>query len=103
MDKIDWEKRSKTLAKDNIELITDNASLKIENKELTKQCNIPSVMQWVDCKEELPNHEEIILVHTYTGIDIYQFLDDQFYHYENGYVQNDVVTHWMHLPKPPCA
>ena len=28
---------------------------------------------------------------------------EEFYHYENGYVQNGIVTHWMPLPKPPCA
>lgn len=72
-------------------------------KEQTELLGINVVMQWVACDKRLPEHEEIVLVYTYTGIDIYQFLDNQFYHYENGYVQNNVVTHWMPLPKPPCA
>ena len=58
-------------------------------------------MEWINVKDRLPEHEEIILVYTYTGIDIFQFLENQFYHYENGYVQNDVVTHWQPLPNPP--
>lgn len=58
-------------------------------------------MEWIEVKNKLPEHEEIVLVYTYIGIDIYQLLDNQFYHYEHGYVQNDVVTHWMPLPKPP--
>jgi hypothetical protein len=72
-------------------------------KEQAELFGINVVMQWVACDKRLPEHEEIVLVYTYTGIDIYQFLDNQFYHYENGYVQNNVVTHWMPLPKPPCA
>jgi hypothetical protein len=72
-------------------------------KEQAELLGINVVMQWVACDKRLPEHEEIVLVYTYTGIDIYQFLDNQFYHYENGYVQNNVVTHWMPLPKPPCA
>ena len=72
-------------------------------KEQAELLGINVVMQWVACDKQLPEQEEIVLVYTYTGIDIYQFLDNQFYHYENGYVQNNVVTHWMPLPKPPCA
>ena len=72
-------------------------------KEQAELLGINVVMQWVACDKRLPEDEEIVLVYTYTGIDIYQFLDNQFYHYENGYVQNNVVTHWMPLPKPPCA
>jgi len=72
-------------------------------KKQKQQLPINGVMHWVACDKRLPDHEEIVLVYTYTGIDIFQFLDDQFYHYENGYVQNGVVTHWMPLPKPPCA
>tara|TARA_R110001606_G_scaffold366696_1_gene521942 strand:+ start:254 stop:490 length:237 start_codon:yes stop_codon:yes gene_type:complete len=72
-------------------------------KEQAELLGINVVMQWVACDNRLPEDEEIVLVYTYTGIDIYQFLDNQFYHYENGYVQNNVVTHWMPLPKPPCA
>jgi len=37
MKKIDYKKRSESLAKDNIKIITDNVSLKIKNKELIKQ------------------------------------------------------------------
>ncbi len=87
------------MKKGNSKLLIRN----IRKMEETKQCSIQNVMQWVACAEQLPSHEEIVLVYTYSGMDIYQFLDDQFYHYENGYVQNGVVTHWMPLPKPPCA
>ena len=45
MDKIDWKKRAETLVKDNIELITDNASLKVENKELKEQLALTGVVQ----------------------------------------------------------
>jgi len=37
MKKIDYKKRAESLAKNNIELITDNASLKVENKQLKEQ------------------------------------------------------------------
>jgi len=45
MDKIDWEKRADSLAKDNIKVITDNASLKVENKELKEQLALTGVVR----------------------------------------------------------
>ena len=58
-------------------------------------------MEWIAVKDKLPENQEIILTYTYTGIDILQYLDDTFYHYDNGYIQEDVITHWMPLPKEP--
>ena len=43
MKKIDWKKRAESLAKDNIKLITDNASLKVENKQLKEQLALTGV------------------------------------------------------------
>ena len=40
MGNIDWKQRSEYLANDNIELITDNVSLKLENKELKEQMGL---------------------------------------------------------------
>lgn len=58
-------------------------------------------MKWKLVKNEKPSHIEIILTYTLTGIEILQYLDGQFYHYEKGFIQSDVITHWMPLPKPP--
>ena len=43
MNKIDYKKRAKELADDNIKLITDNVFLKLENKELTEQLRLCGV------------------------------------------------------------
>lgn len=74
-----------------------------------KQLTIPVVMQWVAIDKQEPPFDKKILTwnenepdepsrtDTFTAIEhnskgkLYKWL-------ENGY-----PTHWMHLPKPPCA
>jgi len=57
MEKIDWKKRAESLAKDNIKVITDNVSLKVENKQLKEQlatnggcpkCAYPEIVSSID-------------------------------------------------------
>lgn len=43
MKEIDYKQRAMDLAKDNIKVVTDNASLKVENKALKEQLRLGGV------------------------------------------------------------
>ena len=72
-------------------------------KKTTKQCDIPVVMHWVVCKEELPKKEGNYLIN-WDGLVLEAefYKEDKIWISEEGLLYEN-VTHWMYLPKPPCA
>jgi len=75
----------------------------IEDVILVQNLTIPVVMDWVACKDRLPTKECSYIVN-WDGI----ILEAQFYCKEQMWGDYEVsiyknVTHWMELPKPPCA
>lgn len=75
----------------------------ITNLDKQKQCGIHVVMQWVVCKEELPKEDGDYLINwDGTVIEAGYYVDQNLWHdYTVG--KYEKVTHWMRLPKPPCA
>ena len=58
MKNIDYKKRAEELAKDNIKLMDINSSLKLENKDLTKQLRIGGIIERFSSKnlQKLQKH-----------------------------------------------
>jgi len=72
-------------------------------EEAEKQCDIHVVMQWVVCKEELPKEDGDYLINwDGTVIEAGYYVEQNIWHDYTVSEYKD-VTHWMHLPKPPCA
>lgn len=72
---------------------------KLELKQ--KKLNISGVMHWVACKDALPPKYENVIIRNENNIVSTDQISD------NGWVYEELcglkVTHWMHLPKPPCV
>ena len=65
------------------------------------QSNIGAVMHWVAVAEKLPKDKQYVIV-----TNGKQVIMAQYYKYSQKFVLADkelFVTHWMELPKPPCA
>jgi len=65
------------------------------------QSSIDAVMQWVAVTERLPKDKQYVIV-----TNGKQVIMAQYYKYSQKFVLADkeiFVTHWMELPKPPCA
>lgn len=65
------------------------------------QSNIGTVMHWVAVIEKLPKDKQYVIV-----TNGKQVIMAQYYQYSQKFVLADkelFVTHWMELPKPPCA
>jgi hypothetical protein len=75
----------------------------MSRKVTEKQCVIHVVMHWVVCKEELPKKEGNYLIN-WDGVVLEAefYKEDKIWISEEGMLYEN-VTHWMHLPKPPCA
>ena len=70
---------------------------------VTKAFVLGGVMQWVVCKEELPKEDGDYLINwDGTVIEAGYYVEQNLWH---DYTVSEYkgVTHWMHLPKPPCA
>lgn len=81
-----------------IELMTNFA--KVYHKE---QLRIGGVMQWVAIEDKLPKEDGDYLIN-WDGIVIEAgyYVDKNFWH-DYTVTKYENVTHWMCLPKPPCA
>lgn len=66
-----------------------------------KQLHIPVVSNWVAVEEKLPPKYENVIIRNENNIVTTDQISD------NGWVFEEIskvkVTHWMHLPKPPCC
>ena len=69
--------------------------------EEVKKLNLRCVRNWVSCKDKMPEHQSVVLIYYHEGTDILQFMDGDWFHYEEGNVTNRNITHWMPLPEPP--
>jgi hypothetical protein len=67
-----------------------------------KLLGIVGVMQWVVCKEDLPKKEGNYLIN-WDGVVLEAefYKEDKIWISEEGMLYKN-VTHWAHLPKPPC-
>jgi len=70
-----------------------------ENKNTEKQCDIHVVINWVDCKDKLPNDGYVLIYEKGIGVRVvhYESKKNEFWH--NSFYN---PTHWAELPKPPC-
>ena len=76
---------------------------KSKDLETEQQCDIHVVMHWVVCKEELPKEDGDYLINwDGTVIEAGYYVEQNLWHDYTVSEYKD-VTHWMHLPKPPCA
>lgn len=57
--------------------------------------------EWISVSDKLPENQNVVLIYRCDGVDILQYLNDEWYHYEEGVVDQRDVTHWMELPKKP--
>lgn len=64
--------------------------------------------EWISIKDRLPTKNEEVLVyrggHIGNMINVYTYLDDNKWEDDYGYwnrTENEGITHWMLLPKPP--
>jgi hypothetical protein len=73
------------------------------NKPHNQQINIAGVKHWVSVLDSLPPIEESVLVYDGFGIYISNRLDETGIVWDESQQIIDEVTHWMHLPKVPCA
>jgi hypothetical protein len=64
-------------------------------------CDFLNGTNWISVEDRLPEEKQVVLTYGYDGNDVLQFLDGEFYHYEDGYERHLNITHWMPLPKPP--
>ena len=71
------------------------------NKE--NKLNLGSVMQWVAVKDELPPIEVDVLIWDGFSVYVSNRLDENGIVWDESIQIFDDVTHWMHLPEPPCA
>jgi len=71
--------------------------------DFKKQLNLGVVMDWVAVKDNLPSEKGSYLVCEEECIfEAFYYKEyDCWGDYEVAKYEN--VTHWMHLPKPPCA
>lgn len=69
----------------------------------------PTIGGWISVKDRLPENEQYVILWAKTGVMKYaKYLDDEPHrpwitYDENGSIRawDNVVTHWMPLPKPP--
>ena len=73
--------------------------MKEEDKSTEKQCDIRLVINWVDCKDKLPNDGYVLIYEKGIGVRVvhYESKKNEFWH--NSFYN---PTHWAELPKPPC-
>ena len=64
---------------------------------------LSGVMQWVAIEDKLPPVEVDVLVWDEFNIYICNRLDEYGVVWDESTQILDGVTHWIHLPKPPCA
>lgn len=69
----------------------------------TAQLGIGAVSNWVAVRDELPPVELDVLVWDEFSIYISNRLDVEGVVWDESTQILDNVTHWMHLPKPPCC
>lgn len=68
-----------------------------------QKLNIGGVMHWVSVLENLPPVEESVIVYDGFSIYISNRLDEKGIVWDESQHILDDVTHWMYLPKIPCA
>ena len=70
---------------------------------MNQQLILSGVMKWVVCKEDLPKKEGNYLIN-WDGVVLEAefYKEDKIWISEEGMLYKN-VTHWTHLPKPPCA
>jgi hypothetical protein len=73
------------------------------NNPLSQQLNIAGVMHWVSVFDNLPPIEESVLVYDGFSIYISNRLDENGIVWDESQQILEEVTHWMPLPKIPCA
>jgi len=68
-----------------------------------KQLSILPVMQWVAVEDKLPKEMEWVLAYDAIGKQVRYMrrIDDLGWQMGRFCIQD--VTHWMPIPKPPCA
>lgn len=79
----------------------------MSNQKLSNEAHNPkltkgALMYWVAVLDRLPNHGEKVLTYTPDSDDRFQLQRViTFGSMPSGFPSG--VTHWMHLPEPPCA
>ncbi len=73
------------------------------SEDKDKALHLGCVMYWVSVDEKLPPVEIDVLVWDKFNIYISNRLDEEGIVWDESQQILDDVTHWMHLPKPPCA
>ena len=68
---------------------------------LEKQLTLTDVSNWVAVEEKLPPKYENVIIRNENNIVSTDQISDDGWVYEN--LCKLKVTHWMHLPKPPCC
>lgn len=59
-------------------------------------------MNWIDCKERVPDNDRMVIIHVSDSTD-----EPVFFGYNNCgewrdvYAEQRTVTHWMELPEAP--
>ena len=76
--------------------LTDKQRKEIQSNidYLNEQLTISATMHWVTCSEKKPNKGEKVLL-VYKGRDVIQSV------WLEG--DEEIYTHWMPLPEPPCV
>ncbi len=74
-----------------------------DNKNTEKQCDIHVVMQWVAVEDALPEEFEWVLAYDAIGKQVRYMRRIDNLEWQMGRFSIRDVTHWMPLPKPPCA
>ena len=67
----------------------------------TKQCTIPSVINWVACKDALPKHETDVICYC-LDFEVRVGRKTGDFWFIDGYSLPQDITHWQELPEPPC-
>jgi hypothetical protein len=81
----------------------DICANKLIEKLETKQLILSGVMHWVAIEDKLPPIEVDVLVWDEFNVYICNRLDEDGVVWDESTQILDGVTHWMHLPEPPCA
>jgi len=99
----DIDKTSATMRKGNSKLLIRNLRKMSEQKEQAQALDLSNVMQWVAIEDKLPPIEVDVLVWYEFNVYICNRLDEDGVVWDESTQILDGVTHWMHLPEPPCA
>ena len=95
-----WQLQDKDLGNNERYQFTKSEVLDFA-KYYSKQFMLCGVMDWVAVEDNLPPKYENVIIRNENNIISTDQINDEGWVYEKLCCLQ--VTHWMHLPKPPCA